>query len=481
MTERELQERLKSALDHAAPDDLDAVLSRCGAEKGNVIDLNGTTAARRRKRPRARSLIAACLALALLGGGGGAFYQRAYAVASVVSLDVNPSIELKVNRSEKVLSCAGLNAEAAAVLADMDGGRDLKGAKLDVAVNAIVGALVRNGYLDRLDSAILISVEDRDTARGARLQQELVASVDGVLQSAENTASVLSQNVAADAGLNSRAQKNNISTGKAHLIDRTLALNGDLSFDELAALSVEELRDLLQTGAPGMPIGQDAALRAALDFAGLSETDCTAYEVDPELDERTPCYEVELFVNGRETEYGVDAYTSQVIRGEPLPAVTAPALPRSDTPAVTEADAEALALADAGLQDADAITTRSDYDDGRLRYEVTFFAGGCAYEYEIDAATGTIVGSDRDRDPRAAQTVSTPEPTGDVGGDAAVAAALDHAGLAEGQVSRLKCEQDRDDGRIEYEIEFTCDGYEYEYTIDAATGAILDHERDWDD
>ena len=71
--------------------------------------------------------------------------------------------------------------------------------------------------------------------------------------------------------------------------------------------------------------------------------------------------------------------------------------------------------------------------------------------------------------------------SGDVGAEAAKAAALTHAGLTESQVSRLKCKQDHDDGRLEYEIEFRADGYEYEYTIDAASGSILDHERDWDD
>ena len=127
------------------------------------------------------SLIAACLAVMLLGGGG-VFYQRANAVASVVSLDVNPSIELKVNRSEKVLVCTPLNEDAKAILADMSNGADLKGAKLDVAVNAIVGSLVRNGYLDSISSAIMISVEDKDTARAEKLQRELTSTVDGVLQ-----------------------------------------------------------------------------------------------------------------------------------------------------------------------------------------------------------------------------------------------------------------------------------------------------------
>ena len=82
------------------------------------------------------------------------FYQQAHAVASVVSLDVNPSIELKVSKSEKVLVCTPLNEDAKAILADMGDGADLKGAKLDVAVNAIVGSLVRNGYLDSISSAL---------------------------------------------------------------------------------------------------------------------------------------------------------------------------------------------------------------------------------------------------------------------------------------------------------------------------------------
>ena len=128
----------------------------------NIIDVEVTEVKPKGKlRPW---LAAACAALVLLGaGGGGLFYYQSYAVASVVSLDVNPSIELKVNRGERVISCTALNTEAA-VLFDMNGGADLKGTKLDVAVNAIVGALVREGYMDSISSAILISVEDKDQA-----------------------------------------------------------------------------------------------------------------------------------------------------------------------------------------------------------------------------------------------------------------------------------------------------------------------------
>ena len=165
MTDRELEQKLADAFTRAAPDDLEAILSRCGEQNGsvmemkelrsdpNIIDVEVTEV--KPKRGLRSWLAAACVALALLGaGGGGLIYHQSYAVASVVSLDVNPSIELKVSRNERVISCTALNTEAAAVLFDMDGGADLKGTKVDVAVNAIVGALVREGYLDSISSAI---------------------------------------------------------------------------------------------------------------------------------------------------------------------------------------------------------------------------------------------------------------------------------------------------------------------------------------
>ena len=213
MTNEKMEQRLAAALEKTAPDDVSGVLSRCEARKGTVINMKTKKTTKRRWT----SLIAACLAVMLLGGGG-LFYQRANAVASVVSLDVNPSIELKVNRSEKVLVCTPLNEDAKAILADMGNGADLKGAKLDVAVNAIVGSLVRNGYLDSISSAIMISVEDKDTARAEKLQRELTSTVDGVLQTSDAKASVLTQTLTQDGEREQQARENNISTGKAALV-----------------------------------------------------------------------------------------------------------------------------------------------------------------------------------------------------------------------------------------------------------------------
>ena len=395
MTNEKMEQRLAAAVEKTAPNDANGVLSRCEERKGTVIPMTTKKTTKRRWT----SLIAACLAVMLLGGGG-LFYQRANAVASVVSLDVNPSIELKVNRSEKVLACTPLNEDAKAILADMGNGADLKGAKLDVAVNAIVGSLVRNGYLNSISSAIMISVEDKDTARAEKLQRELTSTVDGVLQTSESRASVLTQTLTKDAGLTQQARENSISTGKAALVNRVLAINPSLKFDALAKLSVEELKDLAEAGAPAMPIGKDAAAYAAEQYAGTTALDSVTAEVDSELDESPAHYEVELHTAWGEFEYLVDAYTGKVFSGQKdlLAAVstpnatTKPTAP-SDGADIGHAKAKSIALNHAGLSENQAydMDIELDDEDGTLVYEVEFKSGGMEYSYEINAATGAIL------------------------------------------------------------------------------------------
>ena len=395
MTNEKMEQRLASAVEKTAPNDVNGVLSRCDERKGTVIPM----ATKKTTKKRWTTLAAACLALVLLGGGG-IFYQQAHAVASVVSLDVNPSIELKVSKSERVLVCTPLNEDAKAILADMGDGADLKGAKLDVAVNAIVGSLVRNGYLNSISSAIMISVEDNDTARAEKLQRELTSTVDGVLQTSEAKASVLTQTLTQDAGLAQQARENSISTGKAALVNRVLALNPALKFDALAKLSVEELKDLAEAGAPAMPIGTDKAMDIAAAAFGKASTAKMAYsEVDPELDESPAHYEVEIkSQTGEEFEYKVDAYTGAILESkrEAADGTEVPVV-QSSKPAASGdigyAKAKSVALNHAGVSENKAYDMEIELDDedGTLVYEVEFKFGGMEYSYEINAASGAIL------------------------------------------------------------------------------------------
>mgnify|MGYP000841764063 FL=1 len=394
MTNEKLEQRLAAALEKTAPDDVSGVLSRCEARKGTVIPMTTKKTVNRKWT----TLVAACLAVMLLCGGG-VFYQQAHAVASVVSLDVNPSIELKVSKSEKVLVCTPLNEDAKAILADMGDGADLKGAKLDVAVNAIVGSLVRNGYLDSISSAIMISVEDKDTVRAEKLQRELTSTVDGVLQTSEAKAAVLTQTLTQDAAREQQARENNISTGKAALVNRVLALNSALKFEELAAISVGELKDLIESGAPAMPIGKDKALDIAVKAFGNTTSAQISYsEVDAELDETPAHYEVEIITqSGEEFEYKIDAYTGVILETK-REAADGTETPSGDSSFPTlgstnYAKVKAIILKYLGISENNIydMNIKLEVEDGTLVYEVEFKFGGMEYSYEINAATGAIL------------------------------------------------------------------------------------------
>ena len=70
---------------------------------------------------------------------------------------------------------------------------------------------------------------------------------------------------------------------------------------------------------------------------------------------------------------------------------------------------------------------------------------------------------------------------GGVSQDEALAIALKHAGFTKEQIDFLKhVELDYEHGRKVYEVRFYKGGFEYEVDVDAASGAILKFEKDYD-
>ena len=506
MTDRELELRLEKALSAAAPNDVEGVLSRCEARKGIVIPMKRRTGGRMWK-----SLAAACLALVLVGGGG-AYYYQANAVASVVSLDVNPSMELAVNRNEKVLSATPTNQDGADILEGMD----LKGTQADVAMYAIIGSLLQHGYVDELANSILITVEDENTQRGEKLQAELTAQADAALANAQVNGAILSQTLQMSSDLSAKAEEYGISAGKAALIQTIVdASNGTKTFESLVGLSINELNLLYsaQSVAPANPeavgdtggdtnaaiqatgsasqsayIGMDAAKQAALAHAGLSQADVTFLEAEYDYDDGRMVYEVEFRSAGKEYEYEVDAQTGAIIKYESDGSHGSGgtvAVPSGDY--IGEDAAKSAALTHAGVKESDTqyCNVWLEYDDGRPEcYEVEFMAGSTRYEYEIALTSATVLKFES-KNLGGQQTAPSGGSGGgvsrDIGSQSAKSAALTHAGLSESQTTGMKVERDYDDGRLEYEVEFKSGGMEYEYKIDGTTGTILEYDQDWDD
>lgn len=65
--------------------------------------------------------------------------------------------------------------------------------------------------------------------------------------------------------------------------------------------------------------------------------------------------------------------------------------------------------------------------------------------------------------------------------DAAKAAALAHAGIAQADAVELKAELDTDDAVVHYDVEFKAGGMEYDYDINAVTGEVMTSKSEVDD
>ena len=117
MEDRELDRQVKQAFEGLTPDIFDSVLSDCRRQTGKVVSMKP-----RRKKNLLRRAAGIAAALLLMVGGVsavGLWRLENTAVASV-SLDVNPSVEIKVNEKEKVVSVAALNEDGQQIIAEMD-------------------------------------------------------------------------------------------------------------------------------------------------------------------------------------------------------------------------------------------------------------------------------------------------------------------------------------------------------------------------
>ena len=154
----------------------------------------------------------------------------------------------------------------------------------------------------------------------------------------------------------------------------------------------------------------------ALDiaFAAANVAAEAVYDLEAELDlERAGLvWEVDFDCEKIEYEYDIDAITGQILKSRkeapkaqtekptnPQPAPVQPeAKPEVTQKTISRSKAQELALKHAGVTSARDLDAELDREKGQLVWEVDFEAGGYDYEYVLDAYTGKILRSHKERD-----------------------------------------------------------------------------------
>lgn len=231
-------------------------------------------------------------------------------------------------------------------------------------------------------------------------------------------------------------------------------------------------------------IGEDAAKNMAVTAAQVDSANASFTDVSLDEKNGTVYYEVDFTADGKSYRYAIDAMTGTVIEsGSTATTQTGGASSSTTTTqtggAVDEAKAKQIALNHAGVSESDTsfLMARQDYDDGVSVYDVEFYVAstGTEYDYEIDAATGSIRSYDHDAENYTAGQQNTASGTNETKSEAEIRA-IALAKVPGATEKDIRMNLDRDDGKLRYEGQIIYDGMEYDFEIDAYSGAI----QEWD-
>lgn len=246
-------------------------------------------------------------------------------------------------------------------------------------------------------------------------------------------------------------------------------------------------------------ISMEAAQEVALKAANIAAEDAAISATTLNEVAGTSCYKVEFTSGDYAYAYTVNAETGAVMEmssreknAVDTQAQTEATVPAADsattqssaaataqtvTGTVDEEMAQKIALEHAGVKATDATITKSklDYEGRRQVYEIEWYAGGKKYDYEIAVDTGEILSSAYD-EKTSGWSVSNSSNVTVSEADAKQTALGRVSGATQKDIYEWKF--DYDDGRPEYEGKIIYGGTEYDFTIDASSGAVIEWEAE---
>jgi len=392
---------------------------------------------------------AATVACVLLGAGifGIPYYGNNFVPDSHVDIDVNPGVEIVTNKNNKVIEILSTNNDGKAVI----DGMNLKNSELKVAVNALIGSMVQKGYIENDNTGILVTVRNNNQDRADKVKAEVLDDINFALYKNDVQAAVINQTLKNTKNADKFARENNVSIGKSVFVLNLAAKDSTLDARELAKMRVSDIADLVVK-------------------KGIDIRDIVDYDYDDSIWENIADAIEDIDENANKAA-GINTVAISSTKKQI---------------GVEGAKQIALAHAKVAQKDVTFIKAELETENGRLVYDIEFYSGNVEYDYDIDAVSGDIVSYDYDIEnyniPVQPTAVPAPAPKKAASGISAERAkqiALSHAGV--GSAHFTKVELDTEDGIRVYEIEFKVGNVEYDYDINAATGAIVSSSSEIDD
>lgn len=156
--------------------------------------------------------------------------------SNYIALDVNPSIELKTNRLNKVVSLNLVNDDAKQLMS----GYKIAGQDLEDVIEDIVDRMILTGYITaEKDNQFLISVDDKNAS--THLLKNVRGKIESYLNKNKLKVEFIQQSINISNNVLENAHNNNVSAGKMAIIEKLIQYDNTLTVEELAKTSIIDI------------------------------------------------------------------------------------------------------------------------------------------------------------------------------------------------------------------------------------------------
>jgi len=176
---------------------------------------------------------------AVVIGVGAATY---YVPTTYVSMDVNPSIEYKVNMYKKVVSVKGVNEDGSQVIENISL-TSLKNKSIDEAIRLTVNEVAQEGYLDSDKSGIVIATSSNDTEKATALAKSLEETANEACESNGLITTIVAEPVGKDRV--QEAQELGVTPGKLNLVQKLIKSSEDPDSIDLKEWLNKPVKDIM--------------------------------------------------------------------------------------------------------------------------------------------------------------------------------------------------------------------------------------------
>jgi uncharacterized membrane protein YkoI len=243
-------------------------------------------------------------------------------VMAYVTIDVNPTFELKLGRNYQVLNLVAIGADDTKVYTQLE----LSGLPLEDALIKLIDTLIEKGYLSIQENSMLISIDVQDNTNPEDLKILITDNVAKILASKEITPNVVTT-ATPRGGSKTTVKNTTTSTAKQQLMNALAKADSTLTLDQLAKLNIHELLILASlkqvdfsnvtvvgTANQSGLITKQQAIEIALNNASLTANQVQELEAEMETEDGLMIYEVEFTTNNQEYKYYINAINGTIIK-----------------------------------------------------------------------------------------------------------------------------------------------------------------------